>query len=170
MSISAWLTTSSGVCISRNINLPIENVLTWVLAYNIALKHANRPVVNVGNTENPIYLPLEVSNIERRQLYSGDLATVQRQNMIQFSCRRRPQNYDSILKGGLDIMGITEDDTMELGLRIKKEMVTVLARILNPPNLKYGMQRISPRSGAWNLVSKKFSVGASIESWTCIWV
>ncbi|KAJ5606324.1 hypothetical protein N7510_009105 [Penicillium lagena] len=137
--------------------------------YNIVLKYADRPVVNVGSKERPIYLPAEVCVILPGQPYHGDYVTVQRQNMIQFSCRRPPQNYQSIMTDGLDMMGIN-NGTMKVGMRFHKEMITVYGRILNPPSLKYGGSKVPPRNGSWNLVGKKFCQGASLKRGTCIWV
>lgn len=139
------------------------------LAYNIVLKYADRPVVNVGSKERPIYLPAEVCVIVPGQPYHGDYVTVQRQNMIQFSCRRPPQNYQSIMTDGLDMMGIN-NGTMQVGMKFHKEMITVYGRILNPPSLKYGASKVPPRNGSWNLVGKKFCQGVSLKDWTCIWV
>lgn len=91
--------------------------------------------------------------------------------MIKFSCRRPPQNYASIMTEGLDILGISEGHTKVVGIKPGKEMITVPARILNPPNLLYGGKKTTnPRNGAWNLVGTKFSQCASIKKWTCLWI
>lgn len=128
------------------------------------------PVVNVGTRERPVYLPMEVCDIIPGQGFGGEPSMIQRQNMIRFSCRRPPQNYDSIVTDGLDIMGISEGDTKAVGIKARKEMVTVHARILNPPNLVYGGKRNTPRNGSWNLIQTKFSQCATITKWTCLWV
>ncbi|KAJ5814820.1 hypothetical protein N7474_006597 [Penicillium riverlandense] len=112
--------------------------------YNIVLKYADRPVVNVGSKDRPIYLPAEVS--------AGGL-----------------RKTTSQLTDGLDMMGIN-NGTMQVGMKFHKEMITVYGRILNPPSLKYGASKVPPRNGSWNLVGKKFCQGASLKNWTCIWV
>ncbi|KAJ5374731.1 hypothetical protein N7517_006737 [Penicillium concentricum] len=140
--------------------------------YNIKLvHHDNMPVVNVGTRENPIYLPMEVCEILPGQPYKPDPTTIQRQNMIKFSCRRPPQNYDSIMTEGLEIMGISGGHTKTVGIKPSNQMVTVPARILSPPNLLYGGKKTtSPRNGSWNLVGTKFAQGAKIGKWTCLWI
>ncbi|KAJ5779643.1 hypothetical protein N7457_007363 [Penicillium paradoxum] len=139
--------------------------------YNIKLKHANdMPVVNVGTRERPVYLPMELLEIIRGQGFGGEPSSTQRQNMIKFSCRRPPQNYESIITEGLDIMGITSGDTKAVGIRSGQEMITVHARILNPPNLTYAGKKNTPKFGAWNLIQTKFSHCATIKTWTCLWV
>ncbi|KAJ5971995.1 uncharacterized protein N7479_001913 [Penicillium vulpinum] len=144
----------------------------FLRTYNIKLKYANdKPVVNVGTRERPVYLPMEVCEVLPGQPFHPELVKIQRQNIIKFSCRRPPENYESIMKDGLAIMGIDEDHTKTVGIRISKQMITVHARILSAPNLIYGGKKnTSPRYGSWNLVSTRFAQGANISKWTCLWL
>ena len=128
-----------------------------------------KPVVNVGSNEKPVYFPQEVCRILPGQVYNGELATVQRQNMIKFSCCHPPRNYESITQDGLRIMGIENDQTVDSGIRVEKDMVIVPTRILSAPNLKYGTAKQTPRFGSWNLVGKRFCQGAPApKKWTAI--
>ncbi|KAK4865201.1 hypothetical protein LT330_001824 [Penicillium expansum] len=140
--------------------------------YNKKLKYAgDMPIVNVGTRDRPVYLPAEVCEVLPGQPFRPEPSTLQRQNMIKFSCRRPPQNYASIMTEGLDILGISEGHTKAVGIKPGKEMITVSARILNPPNLLYGGKKTTnPRNGSWNLINTKFSQGASIGKWTCLWL
>ncbi|CAI7666099.1 unnamed protein product [Penicillium glandicola] len=133
--------------------------------------HDSLPIVNVGTRERPVYLPAEVCEVLPGQPFKPEPHSIQRQNMIKFSCRRPPQNYESIITEGLDIMGISGGHTKAVGIRPGKEMITVPARILNPPNLLYGGKKTTnPRNGSWNLINTKFSQCANISKWTCIWL
>ncbi|KAJ5295954.1 hypothetical protein PENANT_c001G04239 [Penicillium antarcticum] len=138
--------------------------------YNIRIKYHDMPVVNVGNLAHPNYLPLDVCEVVPGQPFAGELSNSQRQAMIKFSCRRPPMNYDSITTDGLGIMGITGGKTIERGIKVIPDMVTVPARILNTPMLKYGTQKTTPRFGSWNLANTKFCSGATIPTWACIWL
>ncbi|EKV07112.1 Argonaute/Dicer protein, PAZ [Penicillium digitatum] len=140
--------------------------------YNKLLEYANNmPVVNVGTLDRPVYLPAEVCEVLPGQPFRPEPSTIQRQNMINFSCRKPPQNYASIMNEGLDILGISKGHTKAVGIKPGKEMITVPARILNPPNLLYGGKKTTnPRNGSWNLINTKFSQGASIGKWTCLWL
>ncbi|CDM37030.1 hypothetical protein CBS147339_2295 [Penicillium roqueforti] len=140
--------------------------------YNRTLKYSkDMPVVNVGTRERPVYLPAEVCEVLPGQCFKPEPSAVQRQNMIKFSCRRPPQNYDSIMTEGLDIMGISGGHTKTVGIKPGREMITVPARILNPPNLLYGGKKTTnPRNGSWNLIGTKFARGASISKWSCLWL
>ncbi|KAJ5504057.1 hypothetical protein N7463_006931 [Penicillium fimorum] len=144
----------------------------FLITYNINLvHHKDMPVVNVGTRERPVYLPMEVCEILPGQPYKPDPITSQRQNMIKFSCRWPPQNYDSIMSEGLDILGISGGHTKAVGIKPGNQMVTVPARILGPPNLLYGGKKAtSPRNGSWNLIGTKFAQGAQISKWTCFWI
>ena len=128
------------------------------------------PVVNVGNLEHPSYLPLDVCEVVPGQGFGGDPATSQRQAMIKVSCRKPPENYESITTDGLNIMGITAGKTVERGIKVLPDMVTVPARILNTPVLKYGTHKTTPRFGSWNLANTKFCSGATIPTPAVLWL
>jgi eukaryotic translation initiation factor 2C len=140
-------------------------------AYNRRLNvPAACPVVNVGSQKQPVYLPAEVCEVLPGQIFGGEPDPNMRSNMIKFSCRRPPQNYASIMSEGLDIMGISNDRTREVGIKPSTQMITVPARILNAPNLLYAKKATKVAYGSWNLIRTKFSEGAAIKSWTCVWV
>ena len=126
--------------------------------------------MNVGSQKDPVYLPAEVCEVLPGQSYGGDQDSNMRQAMIKFSCRRPPQNYSSIMSEGLEIMGISNEKTRDVGIKPNTEMITVPARILNPPNLLYAKKSTKVGFGSWNLIRTKFSEGATIKSWTCVWV
>ncbi|KAJ5679615.1 hypothetical protein N7462_007859 [Penicillium macrosclerotiorum] len=134
--------------------------------YKMTLRYGDKPVMNVGNTERPTYLPLDVCTILPGQIYHGELGTAQRRNIIKFSCRRPPENYTSITQDGLDIIGVNRQDTDKLGIHINPKMTVVPGRILNAPSLKYGSKKEVPRFGAWNLINKRFCSAATINRWT----
>ncbi|CAG8131652.1 unnamed protein product [Penicillium olsonii] len=139
-------------------------------AHNRQLKYAGtHPIVNVGSRDHASYLPAELCEIVPGQIFGGTQSGGMSSNMIKFSCRRPPQNYDSIMKDGMDILGI-EQETMAVGIRPRKQMSIVPARILDPPNLIYKKKVTKPRAGSWNLADTKFSEGARIQSWTCLTV
>lgn len=134
----------------------------------MTLKHGDKPVVNVGNKERPEYLPMDVLKIPRGRVFRGELLLKQRQNIITFSCRKPPENYDSITTHGLEITGVKNDHTMKLGIKVSPEMAVVPARILNAPNLKYGNGKETPRGGSWNLRGRKFTIGCKVRTWAAV--
>lgn len=151
---------------------PFETILTprTNIDYRINLAFAHMPVVNVGNLEKPIYFPVDVCRVLPGQVSNGELGTIQRQNIISFSCRRPPDNYLSITRDGLKIMGIDRGMTEKMGIKVSQEMIAVPGRILNSPSIKYGRDSFTPRFGSWNLMNKKFCNGASCNNWAVLMV
>ncbi|KAF7717627.1 RNA interference and gene silencing protein [Penicillium ucsense] len=137
------------------------------MEYNIDIR-LRMPVMNVGNKQRPVYLPVDVLVIPPGRVFRGELNTIQRQNIIKFSCRRPPQNYDSITDNGLDITGIKGNHTKEFGFSVSQEMITVPARTLNAPRLRYGGGVEEPTFGAWNLIRKRFTRPVSVKRWVPI--
>jgi hypothetical protein len=72
-------------------------VLTWVKAYTRNIKNPNIPVVNVGNRENPVYLPAEVCIVMPGQNSQSKLDPAQTQRMIQFAVRKPWENANTII-------------------------------------------------------------------------
>jgi eukaryotic translation initiation factor 2C len=126
--------------------------------------------MNVGTRDRPTYLPAELLEVLPGQGFGGEPNIEQRQSMIQFSCRRPPQNYDSITTEGLSIMGLSGAESRRVGIRIpSKDMITVHGRTLPSPELVYGgRQKTRPNHGGWNLIRVKFSQCATIGDWACL--
>ena len=65
------------------------------------------PVVNVGNRDNPSYLPAEVCVVLPGQSCQAKLDPTQTQQMIKFAVRKPWQNATSIVQQGLHTTGIS---------------------------------------------------------------
>jgi eukaryotic translation initiation factor 2C len=66
----------------------------------------NLPVVNVGNRENPSYLPAEVCVVLPGQTINRRLSPDQTQQMITFACRKPWENGNSIVGDGKAVLGL----------------------------------------------------------------
>jgi hypothetical protein len=64
------------------------------------------PVVNVGNRENPSYLPAEVCEVLPGQTIKRRLSPEQTQAMITFACRKPFENGNSIVGDGKAVLGL----------------------------------------------------------------
>ena len=80
-----------------------SNVL---LGHSITIIDTGLPVVNVGNAENPSYLPLQVCEVRPGQAARGKISPTQTQQMIRFAVRRPAQNASSIVTLGLGLLGV----------------------------------------------------------------
>lgn len=58
------------------------------------------PVVNVGNKQNPSYLPVEVCVVPPGQAAGTKLSPNQTRNMLDFAVRSPEQNAQSIVQRG----------------------------------------------------------------------
>ncbi|TVY78441.1 Protein argonaute 1B [Lachnellula suecica] len=134
------------------------------------------PVVNVGNREHPTYLPAEACLVLPGQTIKRRLSPDQTQEMITFACRKPNENGDSIIRDGKRVLGLNPQDnamTARFGLKVGASLITVAARVLNPPPIKYRDARsketsVVPRFGSWNMANIKFHTGSNLGPWTCI--
>lgn len=68
--------------------------------------NGSAPVLNVGNRENPNYLPAEVCQVLPGQTIKRRLSPEQTQAMITFACRKPFENADSIIGDGKAVLGL----------------------------------------------------------------
>lgn len=68
------------------------------------------PVVNVGNAENPSYLPVEICVVMDGQACSTKLKPDQTSNMIRFAVRKPGANALSIVRDGFGTAGLTSSN------------------------------------------------------------
>lgn len=66
------------------------------------------PVINVGTRDKPVYLPVEVCEVEAGQPVKNKLSPKQTQNMLNFAVKGRmpAQNAQSIVTKGVGVLGI----------------------------------------------------------------
>ncbi|KAH0536301.1 hypothetical protein FGG08_006816 [Glutinoglossum americanum] len=136
--------------------------------YSRGLAHSDTaiPVVNVGNRENPVYLPAQVS----KATLSGESTEA----MMRFAARKPWENAQSIIGEGSTVIGLLPPANQSLGpfgVSVRPRMITVPARVLAGPPVKYwaNVSKHSP-NGSWNLVKIKFTAGARIGNWTYLWL
>lgn len=95
--------------------------------------------------------------------------------MITFACRKPWENATSIVNDGRDVLGHDNPTLGQFGVQIGSSLLTVNARLLQPPRINYKDQRsnkpsqVNPRFGSWNLAEVKFSTGSNIGVWTYIY-
>lgn len=66
------------------------------------------PVVNVGSIAKPLYLPVEVCEVEAGQPATAKLSPNQTREMLKFAVRSPAQNASSIVTKGLETLGLGE--------------------------------------------------------------
>lgn len=68
------------------------------------------PVVNVGNRQNPSYLPVEVCIVEPGQPAGAKLTSNQTRNMLNFAVRTPALNAQSIVRQGSQVLGLAGEN------------------------------------------------------------
>lgn len=144
------------------------------------LKRPDIPVLNVGKSGDPIYIPIELCTVLPGQPYRKFLTGDQTAQMLKFAARVPNQNAMSIAGDGnvggaglklLQLKGAvrngTEKQLIELfGLSVETNMLTVPGRILNAPPVQYSKKTARTNNGSWNCADHVFIRGGHFGSWT----
>jgi eukaryotic translation initiation factor 2C len=148
--------------------------------YNLTLQHPGLPVVNVGNRENPVYLPAEVCDVVSGQPSKGKLDALQTQVMIQHAVKKPWENAKIIVEEGISTVGLDANTNILLrsfGISITPGLIKVPGRVLKGPKVIYkheeggtGTKFAEPHSGSWNMIKIKFNVGAELLRWKAVMI
>ncbi|KAK0217148.1 argonaute-like protein [Armillaria fumosa] len=119
-------------------------------------------------------IPLERCYIVPGQLSRAELTPDATRAMVEFATKKPDQRLSAI-KTGIQVLAYGQSRYVrDFGLDIKTGSLPMdnPARIINPPELKYGQgskpATIRPKDGAWNLVDKKFTKPMSLGSWIVV--
>ncbi|KAH0469624.1 hypothetical protein IEQ34_001182 [Dendrobium chrysotoxum] len=141
-------------------------------AYSFVIQLPDWPCLQVGNQQRPNYLPMEVCQIVKGQRYSKKLNGKQVTAFLKATCQR-PQDRESDIIRTVNRNEYHLDPyAKEFGIKIRRELASVEARLLPPPRLQYNEtgeeQSCLPRRGQWNMMNKKMVNGGRVSNWTCI--
>ncbi|CAN0916560.1 Protein argonaute 5 [Linum grandiflorum] len=140
--------------------------------YNIRLQYPNLPAIQAGTAPRIFHLPMELCRISEGQRYTKKLNDRQITALLRATCQR-PRDREA------NIQQITEhraffnsDFVQHFGVTVDRRPVTVNARVLTPPTVRYhGTGReatVQPQGGAWNMINKKMFNGGRLDYWTCL--
>lgn len=140
--------------------------------YNIQLRHLSLPCLQSGTDSRPTYLPMELCKIVEGQRFMKKLNERQVTQILRATCQRPPLREKSIAEMVRQNKYNEDKHAREFGISVSNDLVSVEARVLPPPTLKYhdsGVEKSCiPRVGAWNMIKKKMVNGGSIQSWACL--
>ncbi|CAI7623765.1 unnamed protein product [Penicillium palitans] len=143
--------------------------------YNIAV-NPDLPVVNVGTRDKPVYLPVEVCEVEAGQSVKNKLSPKQTQNMLNFAVKGRmpAKNAQSIVTKGVGVLGIGQPPNATLssfGINLGENLITVQGRVLPSPRIMYAKQKeLQAKFGSWNMQSIEFSKPAALKNWVWLFI
>ncbi|XP_078148835.1 protein argonaute MEL1-like [Carex rostrata] len=140
--------------------------------YGVNLKYPKLPCLLAGSDSRPKYIPMEVCQIISGQRYVKKLNERQVTNILRATCKRPHEREASILKVVNGNNYGSDNFVQEFGMKIYNRMVSVDARVLPPPMLKYhesGEQKsCQPVVGQWNMMKMKMVNGGTVNSWACL--
>ncbi|XP_020575967.1 protein argonaute MEL1-like [Phalaenopsis equestris] len=136
------------------------------------LRHDSLPCIKAGSDSKPKYLPLEVCQIVDGQRYVKKLNEVQVSEILKVACTPPTEREGKILE--LVRKNNYDNDLFakNFGIGVQPNLITVEARVLQPPRLKYhdsGAEKgCQPFGGKWSMNNKKVFRGGSVDAWACI--
>ncbi|CAJ2667197.1 unnamed protein product [Trifolium pratense] len=140
--------------------------------YGFSIQHTQWPCLQVGNTQRPNYLPMEVCKIVEGQRYSKRLNERQITALLKVTCQRPLDRERDIMQTVHHNAYHDDPYAKEFGIKISDKLAQVEARILPPPWLKYhdtGKEKdCLPQVGQWNMMNKKMVNGGTVNNWFCV--
>ena len=138
--------------------------------YDIAVDQ-DYPVVNVGTSKNPSYLPAEVCRVLPGQPIVTLLSANQTEQMIRFAIRPPGANASTIANKSQQMLQLGPNNPVltSFGVKLSNRLLAVNGRILPSPSVMYSNDRTFITSaGQWNMRNIRFVEGREIRSWGCI--
>lgn len=140
--------------------------------YEIVLQYPLLPALQAGSDTRPMFIPMELCQIESGQRYSKRLNEEQVTNLLRATCQRPYQRENDIKKIVTQHRFNADKVAKEFGINVREELALVDARVLPPPMLKYhgngGDSKIEPRMGQWNMIRHKVVNGGTVQFWSCL--
>ncbi|KAF9480194.1 argonaute-like protein [Pholiota conissans] len=122
------------------------------------LKFPDVICIEVGSAGAKI--PLEFCMVPRGQIMRKQFPADKTNDMLEFS-KQTPKERLTSIKTGLQVLQYGQSQYVrQFGLNVEQAPLTVQARVLAPPVLRYGPTsrepKITPAGGAWNMRDKVF--------------
>ncbi|KAG0358543.1 Eukaryotic translation initiation factor 2C, partial [Gamsiella multidivaricata] len=139
----------------------------YTAAYKLKLQYPFLPCLGVKGRDGPLYFPAEICNIVPGRRYQKKLNEEQTAAMIRTTCIKPDQRAVKI-KNLLPLLDFDRNRYLKgFQMEISKEMTTVPARVLAPPDVMYrGGVSVRPSYGSWQLnPSRKMVQGSTLSSW-----
>ncbi|KAF7332103.1 Argonaute-like protein [Mycena kentingensis (nom. inval.)] len=118
-------------------------------------------------------IPLELCIVTPGQLMRKQVPPEKTKEVLDFATKRPSDRLRSI-KNGLELLAYGQSEYVrQFGMNVNSTgPLSVQARVLKPPTLRYGQgsrqPTIVPRDGAWNMVDKRFFKPVSVDRWVVV--
>ncbi|KAH0828488.1 hypothetical protein AYO21_07723 [Fonsecaea monophora] len=142
--------------------------------YNTIINDPTLPVLNVGNEQNPVYLPAQMCQVLPGNAFRGTLSTQQTQNMTRFAVRKPVLNAQSIIDKGVGLLNIGQPVNAThsaFNVSLTPRLIAAPGRILESPSVYYqGKKHVATKLGSWNMQNFKFVATANLQKWTWLFI
>ncbi|KAE9399799.1 argonaute-like protein [Gymnopus androsaceus JB14] len=118
-------------------------------------------------------IPLELCEVPPGQIMRKQVPPEKTKSVLDFATKRPQARLDSI-KAGLRVLAYGQSEYVrEFGMNVPNSApMSISARVLAPPALKYGpgsrQLTITPANGAWNMREKRFFKPVEIPRWALV--
>ncbi|KAF9427106.1 eukaryotic translation initiation factor 2C, 2 [Podila epigama] len=136
-------------------------------AYGLRLRYPFLPCIGVRGRESTLYFPAEVCVIVPGKRFTRRLNEEQTAEMIKGTCTKPRERLDRIQRNVRELDFNNNAYMREFKLKVNPEMISVPARLIDPPTVEYSNRSmVNPQGGGWQLnPSRKMFKGAELSSW-----
>ncbi|KAK6440392.1 hypothetical protein LTR95_003383 [Oleoguttula sp. CCFEE 5521] len=141
------------------------------IRHNVTIADPSLPVVNVGTSANPSYLPLQVCNVRPGQLARGQINPRQTAEMIKFALRPPSANAKAVTTVALSLLRLERNDVTAFDLKVQPQLLVVPGRRLPAPQLSFAQKKTTSVVNArWDLRDKRLLKVATMSNWRCLYI
>jgi eukaryotic translation initiation factor 2C len=117
-------------------------------------------------------IPLELCKVPSGQIMRKQIPADKTNDVLEFS-KLDPPNRLASIRAGLEVLQYGQSEYVrQFGMNITQTPITVKARVLAPPVLRYGPgsqeMTIKPANGQWNMRDKKLFKPMTIKQWVIV--
>jgi len=153
----------------RDNTQPLSVANYFRLHANITLKFPDNICIE---TATGALIPIELCEVMPGQIMRKQIPPDMTSEIVEFSKMNPAQRLSSI-KAGLNVLQYGQSEYVRaFGMNVNLNPISVVARVLPPPMLRYGPgsaeATIRPFNGQWNMRDKKLFRPATIRTWTVV--
>jgi eukaryotic translation initiation factor 2C len=153
----------------RDNTQPISVANYFKLHANINLRFPDNICIE---TATGAMIPIELCEVMPGQIMRKQIPADMTTEIVEFS-KMNPAGRLSSIKAGLDVLQYGQSEYVRaFGMKVTPTPISVRARVLPPPMLRYGPgsaeTTIKPFNGAWNMRDKKLFRPATVRTWTIV--
>ncbi|KAJ7168155.1 ribonuclease H-like domain-containing protein [Mycena crocata] len=144
--------------------------------YNINLQHPRTFGVRLSgrNAPFPVIVPAEFCAVLPGQLYKKRIPVSSTTAAVDFATMA-PQTRMQVITGGHQhgvqspIQGYNNSEfVVDAGMRVDPQPLTLHAKLLAHPHMRFGNSDVKPQNGAWNVMNVQFKVPKQMRSWAVV--